>query len=198
MFDGELGNLLRQADEGFTPELPAARETARRVRELDRRRRQRERRLAAGAVLVVLVATGLTAWSWNESRRETAQPIAAQMAEVPSAATDGTDTTPDDLEMLAAEAESHLRLARRMMADREQEEIERRVMRDLAQPDPIDEVRERLDVVAFRMVSEADRLLAAMQPAEEAIAIYREVIRLFPETSSAHIARERLSALAKS
>jgi hypothetical protein len=51
--------------------------------------------------------------------------------------------------------------------------------------------REPLDVVAYRMVLRADAILAGMQR-EQAASIYRQVVRLFPTTGSAELARQRL------
>ncbi len=42
------------------------------------------------------------------------------------------------------------------------------------------------------MILEADALREAMGPEEKAAAIYEKVVRLFPGTSSAQRARERL------
>ena len=39
----------------------------------------------------------------------------------------------------------------------------------LAQPDPFDEIREQIDIVAYRMILRADELRTQMDPPEEAI-----------------------------
>ena len=52
--------------------------------------------------------------------------------------------------------------------------------------------REQIEIVACRMILEADALRQAMRPEEEATAIYEKVVRLFPDTRSAQTARERL------
>jgi TolA-binding protein len=42
------------------------------------------------------------------------------------------------------------------------------------------------------MILRADAILASMQSSEEAATIYRQVVRLFPTTGSAELAKERL------
>jgi hypothetical protein len=75
--------------------------------------------------------------------------------------------------------------------DREQAVDESRNL--LADGDPTDLVRERLDLVALRMIVRADQLRGSRPLDGEAEAIYRQVIRLFPTTHSAELARARLA-----
>ena len=89
---------------------------------------------------------------------------------------------------LRSEAEFHTRLAHDLMAINARER-ERRLRQRTSKQDTS---REPLDVVAYRMVLRADAILASMQSAEKAAAIYRQVVRLFPTTGSAELARQRL------
>ena len=54
---------------------------------------------------------------------------------------------------------------------------------------------EQRDEVAYRMILQADSLTETMQPCERAVQIYRRVLELYPSSSSAELARERLSKL---
>jgi len=101
-----------------------------------------------------------------------------------------------EIEWLQTEAELHERVARQLIAGRNRDRALEHAQRVLAEPDPLDEVREQIDVVAYRMIQRADDLRTQMDPSEEAIRLYRDVERLFPRTYSAEVARERLTALA--
>jgi hypothetical protein len=101
---------------------------------------------------------------------------------------------PGQIERLRAEAEQHERMAREMMAA---------AARQPNHPDDggrlnaevLDEIREQVDSVAYRMILRADGLHATMMDSPEAVELYRRVMRLFPKTYSAEVARERLTAL---
>ncbi len=71
---------------------------------------------------------------------------------------------------------------------------ERAARMSLEADDPLAELRENVDIVAYRMILEADELQADMRPSPAAIEIYERVIRDFPNTYSAEVARERLTA----
>lgn len=175
--------------------MPAPRDLCRRVRELDRRRRNRVRVLTA-SLPAVLLAAGLATWAWRGPRENGDLRVAgdrgAGVAQL--AVGGGGDTVSlEEIERLAAEADFHLLVARRMIAAFEHERAMEQVRRELALGDGLDEVRRELDVVAYRMICRADRMREAMQPSEEAVALYRQVIELFPTTHSAELARERLA-----
>jgi hypothetical protein len=178
MNDSELKSLLHRAQTG-TADFRLD-DLAGKVRELDWRRRRRARRISIAAT-VVLVGAVVTGWS--------VFPRGA--IEHDRAVADGVDA--QDIERLEAEAQYHERLARRLMADRERARAVAEARGILRQPDPVDEVREQIDVVAYRMVLRGDGLREKMDP--EAIGVYRGVVRLFPNTHSAELARKRLSEL---
>lgn len=185
MNDGELRNLLRGADADFEKPIIAPDELARRVRRLDQKRRRRSRVLLT-AVPVVVVAAVATAWSLV--------PRALPTGTEKSVASAGLDW--GEIERLQAEAAFHERLARQMIALRKRDRALEQAQRALAEPDPLDVVREQVDVVAYRMILRADELRNRMDPSEEAMRLYRDVEQLFPKTHSAEVARERLTALA--
>ncbi|MEX0676184.1 MAG: hypothetical protein WD063_03870 [Pirellulales bacterium] len=186
MNDGELRNLLRGADADFEKPIIAPGELAGRVRRLDQKRRRRSRVLLT-AVPVVVVAAVATAWSLVP---RAALPTGTEKS-VAGAALDW-----GEIERLQAEADFHERLARQMIALRKRDRALEQAQRALAEPDPLDVVREQVDVVAYRMIQRADELRTQMDPSEEAIRLYRDVEQLFPKTHSAEVARERLTALA--
>jgi hypothetical protein len=213
MRDEQLRELLNRADAGADVWRLSPHVLSRRVRQLHGRRVRRVRIVGMVSVLLVLLAAATgwrIGWVGKIAPEERDRADAVLLADGPQrlapavsvsdgagqpAAVGSSAEALDEISRLAAEAEFHFRIARRMIADREAQQAAERRRRELALPDPLQEIREGLDRVAFRMIYEADRLREAMQPAEESIAIYRDVIRLFPTTHSAQLARERLSAL---
>jgi hypothetical protein len=175
MNDDELKSLLQGAESGLHKRAFAAGELTERVRALDRARKRRARVLLTAAPLVAIVAAAL---AWQIFSGQGGPPFDAS-----------------ELERLRTEAEYHERVAREMMA---QMELERSRRRMLATADPLDEIRQQVDVVAYRMILRADNLQTEMMASREAIELYRDVLKLFPKTYSADVARQRLSALGES
>ena len=94
-------------------------------------------------------------------------------------------TSADEINPLLAEAEHHWQVARRIIAMREHDRVLIKARLVLAADDPVDQIREQIDSVAYRMILRADALRAAMTPSDEAVVIYENVVRLFPTTPSA-------------
>lgn len=184
MRDDELKSLLRDAEAGMERPSLAPADLAGRVRRLDRRRRRRTRMFLAAVPLTAL-GTIIAGWSFLPSPAP--MRMDDRMASVPFDV--------GEIERLRAEAEYHERLARHMIALGKRDRALEQARRALAQPDPLDVVREQIDVVAYRMIQRADELRTQIDPSAEAIRVYRDVERLFPNTYSAKVARERLTAL---
>jgi hypothetical protein len=187
MNDDELKSLLRDAEAGIERPNLAPGDLAGRVRGLDRRRRRRTRMLLGAAPLTVLGAlfVGWSLWPKLASVKldERVASVAVDYGEI---------------ERLQAEAEFHERMAREMIAGQQRGRAWEAAQEALTNNDPLDDVREQIDVVAYRMVQRADALRTGMDPPAEAIRVYREVDRLFPDTHSAELARMRLSELGTS
>jgi hypothetical protein len=178
MNESELKSLLRRAQTG-APDFRVD-DLARRVRELDRRQRRRARTVS---IVAPVVLVGAVVAGWSVLPRGT--------IERDRVVVDVVDA--QDIERLEAEAQYHERLARRLIAERERERAVAEARHILRQPDPIDEAREQIDIVAYRMVLRGDGLREQMDP--EALGVYRDVVQLFPNTHSAELARKRLSEL---
>lgn len=110
--------------------------------------------------------------------------------------------TPDEVQRileevaaLEAEANLHLQTAHRMIADRQHDATLTLARRAMTDEEPAEVVRERLDLVAYRMIARADRLRNEPRQGEDPVEIYREIVRLFPTTDSAAEARLRLAEL---
>jgi len=187
MNDDELKSLLRDAEAGMQRPNFAPADLAGRVRRLDCRRRRRTRMFLAALPLTAL-GTIIAGWSLLPS--PVPMKIDDRMASVPFDV--------GEIERLRAEAEYHQRLAQRMIAQRKRDQALEQARRVLAQPDPLDRMREQIGVVAYRMIQRADELRMELDPSEEAIRVYRDVERMFPNTYAAEVARERLGTLGAS
>ncbi len=173
MHDDDLKQLLHGAETGLSPANVAPAALAARVRVVDRRRRKRNAILTAAAPLALLAAIiagrGLM-------RHELTVEISANNT---------AESFNSQLLALEAEANKHAARARALIAERE-------ARLRLETDDPLAELRENVDIVAYRMILEADDLQADMRPSPAAIEIYERVIRDFPNTHSAEVAQERL------
>ena len=88
-----------------------------------------------------------------------------------------------ELARLLAEADFQDRLARRLVDDWRSERSLAAAGAVKTEPDTELSAREQVEIVAWRMILEADALIARMDPEGKAAAIYEKVVRLFPETT---------------
>jgi hypothetical protein len=200
MRDEQLQKLLQDADAEQNAATFVAAEMARRVRLRYQKQRRNRRVLVVVAPLAVMVL-GIAAWRISEINSvrpgvET-QAVRRPLDPQPSNAKVAT-LTADDIDRLEAEAALHLRIARRIAEIRRHDLALDEAGRDRDAQEADENIREQLDIVAYRMILRADALRAAMRPAEQAVAIYQSVLRLFPATGAAEVARRRLSDLGAS
>jgi hypothetical protein len=182
MRDQDIQDLLRAAESNLDkPPLDTA-QFAWKVRERHRRGKRRLRTVAALAPLALLAVV----WTLRPATPEPPRKLDASLADN-SEAPGGSHISD-----LIAQAEFHRQVATR---------INQLVKRDRASGattgggSELPEIREQLEVVAYRMILRADALRAVMQPADEALVIYQDIVRLFPNTHSAELARQRLADL---
>ncbi|HEY2841326.1 MAG TPA: hypothetical protein VGJ26_19370 [Pirellulales bacterium] len=206
-----LKTLLERADSQCEPTLPTPGEMVRRVERAARQQRRHREILVALSSSVVLAIVGVSAWrlSSSESIPAADQPQAAAAigaTKIVESPTSGPTTEPTptpfeaehalaELAALNAEADLHWRTAQRIIAERERDATLALARRALTDEEPAQVVRERLDLVAYRMIARADRLRDEPRPHEDPAQIYREIVRLFPTTDSAAEARIRLAEL---
>jgi hypothetical protein len=186
--DDQLTELLREADADWKPDVGDLRQLAGEVRRRLIARRRRRRTLSGLGALAMLVAA-TSVWRVSQSvERVEVDPLAlARQQDVQPTGEPGSGVS-TNIARLRAEAEFHTRLAHDLMAINARERERRLRQRTFKQ----DTSLESLDVVAYRMILRADAILASMQSSEEAATIYRQVVRLFPTTGSAELAKERL------
>lgn len=187
MRDDELKSLLRGAEVGLGDAPVDAARLAERVRDRRRRRGRNRRVIAVAAPLLLAIgAVGLF-----RSGRDVAMPV----DHVAQQERQTTANEEADIERLVAQADFHRRVALRIDALLREERSLGEAREALAAAEPEAEIREQLEIVAYRMILRADALRAAMEPGDAALVIYQDIVRLFPNTQSAELARRRLTEL---
>lgn len=199
MDNRSIENLLREADRAAGGAPQPATGLSSRVR-IAQQRRRRQNMVAgvATAGLALAVALALFARYPSGSSDLARRTESGGTAGLPSS----VEGAPSDEEIrallaersqLAAQAESHARVASRLI-----ELIERnRRIEDRRQhhpaPDALILAREEVDKAAFRLILRANDLRERQGDEDATVARYREVVRLFPRTQSADIARRSLA-----
>jgi len=187
-----LGEWLRRADAASGPLPPLRTDLAGRVRRQARWRRAT--RTTAGAL--VLLAVGAVWALWPPAERPTengAGPIAA-----------GTDRQAEiarlqeKVHRLQEEVEWRTVAVERMLTLETQQRRLADLRRRAAEPDALDRLDQQTDQTAFTLVYQADRMHKELGLEAPAVEGYRRVIRLFPETRWAEVARKRLSEIERS
>ncbi len=178
-------DLLQQADDddGPPPTLPADL-AARAVRRLAARRRRIIVLTSAAAALLVVAVLPLV----RLAGRGLTPPGSARPT--PQIAPRGAD-----LSELTAEADSRRNVARHMTVLCRQTERMAALQAEIAQPDPVERARVEMDQTALVLVRQGDHLQRDLGLGAPAADSYRQAIRLFPDSSWAAEAREKLAEM---
>jgi hypothetical protein len=101
-----------------------------------------------------------------------------------------------ELKHLQAKTDAVLNLVQQVLEEERQTERLNDLQATLASiPDPIEETQRQVDKTAFILVYQADRLYRQSNQTDSAVQAYNRVIRLFPQTQWAEVARQRLSEI---
>jgi hypothetical protein len=178
-------DLLRQADDdaGPPPTLPANLAACAVRRLAARRRRIIVLTSAAAALLVVALLPLVHLAGRGPTPPDTAHPA-------PTIAPRGAD-----LSALTAEADSRRAVARQVTELCRQDDRIAALQAEIAQPDPVERARAEVDQTALVLVRQGDRLQRDLGLAAPAADSYRQAIRLFPASSWAAEAREKLAQM---
>ena len=185
MDDLQLNNLLHRADEAAA--LPTVMpELATRVRVAALHRRNTRRAMAG----VALVAAIVVAVAWVERPMHHHQQQFVQ-----------TDPQVDvqqirvELAQFQEQANQHMLVAEQLLQDEKQAHQRKRIERLASVPDAQVVVESQRDQAAQILIDRADWLLHRNRDVKEATTAYQRIIELFPTTSAAQTARERLDNL---
>ncbi|MBN1489464.1 MAG: hypothetical protein JXA69_06050 [Phycisphaerae bacterium] len=186
-----IEQLLRAADRAASPPPIAPADLAGHVRRLARRRRTLRAVGGAAAAAMVVLAVG-SRFLMPQAGPTAESPIATG----PQPATQNEVTQlRAEIAALRQEADAALALARQLAAERQRQDQVAALQRVIDGPDAVDEVRREMDQAAFTIVYQADRMLRELNLPESAIESYRQAIRLFPDSPSAAVARQRLAEI---
>lgn len=201
MNDQQWKDVLRQADALLTPRVPPVPEQADRVRAAEQARRRRSRAVAVTTLASIAL---VVSFAWRPGRENSPgsprdlSPSAAiaENAAAPAASpSDELARSPEEiakLEQRLKACDSEIRIAEQTLAYMRRDAAVDRLARETRR-DPREAISVEVDVVAAVMLDRADRQWVAMEPTPAALAAYRNIIELFPNTTAAAAARQYLS-----
>ena len=101
-----------------------------------------------------------------------------------------------ELKHLQAKTDAVLNLVQQVLeSERRQRRLNELEATLASIPDPIEETQRQVDKTAFILVYQADRLYRQSNQTDSAVQTYNRVIKLFPQTQWAEVARQRLSEI---
>ncbi|KPK82892.1 MAG: hypothetical protein AMJ81_08930, partial [Phycisphaerae bacterium SM23_33] len=150
-------------------------------------RRRRSARMAAAAVATVLAGAGAALWL--------SAPGGGPGPLDRTALREEPANLRAEIERLRAEADSRTAVVKHMLAMEGRQIQLARLQLELARPDPEVQVRQEVEKAAWTTVCDADRMYEQPGARETAVAAFRRVIQLFPDTPGAIVARMRLSKI---
>lgn len=186
-----IEQLLRAADRAAAAPPAGPADLADRVR--CRARRQRSLHAVGGTAAAAVIVLAVGVWWLTSPGGPTAE--APVVARSQPATQDEVAQLRAEIAALRQEADAALALARQLAAERQRQDQMAALQRVIDGPDAVDEVRREMDQAAFTIVYQADRMLRELNLPESAIESYRQAIRLFPDSPSAEVARQRLAEL---
>jgi hypothetical protein len=186
-----LEKLLREADADAGPLAPLPADLGRRVRVQAARRRWQRLGVRSAAAAAILLAIGVSI------------PLLTRTPVAPDTGMNVAETRAD-VRMLQARADAHAAVAARMVA-LQQDETKRAAHearlaayeQQAAGPDPVATARAAAEQAAATLVRSAYRLQRESNLPAPALETYRQVIRLFPETTWARVARVHLEQMTR-
>ena len=183
-----LSELLRQADADVGTPRPPADLASCVVRRDQARRRRLQFAQNVAAVLVMAVTLSVMLKTFDRLR------TAAHPGPTTRALAEGRDRAAESGHEWA-DADMRLALARRVAEIQRRDERMAVLQAELRRPDPRQVVRQEVDLTATVLVQQADHLYRDLGLKDSAAEDYRQVVRLFPDTAPAAVARERLKQI---
>jgi len=189
MSDERLKELLCQADEaaGAAPEPGEG--LAKRVRRLAWRRRMFRLTLPAVAAAILMMGFGLAIWM-SSNTNVTPPPKEGSGTFVNA---DETERIKLELAQLQQEADTQREIIN-MLLEKQRREAELVSLEAelAAMGDPLDEIHRQVEQAAFNFFELAGKKYEEMNLKDSAIADYQMIIKLYPQTRWARLAREKL------
>jgi hypothetical protein len=196
-----LEQLLRNSDADASPPPAPPPDLAARVVRLAHMRRRR--RLTAGAIAAgLLLIASLTIPLWRSRPHPSAAPGAAEpigpaAAKATRNSTTDTDALAAQVADLVAEADWRAAVAHRTAELQARQSRLATLAATSARSNPVYVSQRAADEAAGTLFVQGDRLYREYRLPQRAADSYREVLRLFPQTTWAGLSRARLAELAK-
>ena len=179
MTEDKIKNLLQKADQMAARPTPVSANLAAAVRRRADHRRITNIAVPIAAAAMLLIACGV--WHLSTKTDQTTRDK------------DKIASLETQIQQLQARTDATLKLIQEVLDRQRQQRRLNQLEAKLASiPDPLEEIREQVDTAAFYIVYQADRKFNELNLKDSAIADYRRVIELFPQTQSAEVARKRL------
>ena len=181
MTEEKIKNLLQRADE--TAGIPAPISVSLlAIRNRAYRRRIVNITVPVAAAAAILIAVGLYGFTLRANKTTPQQQKIALLEA--------------QIQQLQARADATFNLIQEVLEDeRKQQRLDELQAQLASIPDPIEEIQKQVDKTAFNLVYQADRMYRELNLMDSAVATYKRVIELFPETHGAEMARQRLSEI---
>ncbi len=183
MTEDKIKNLLQEADR--MAGLP--RPVSANLSAIVRRRAHRRHLLVSltaplAAAAVILIAAGV----WNLAIRTSEQK--KDQEKIVSLGI--------QLEQLQAKTDAAINLIQEVLVEEQKQHSLDELEAQLASiTDPLEEIQKQVDITAFILIYQADRLYRELNRTDSAVETYNRIIELFPKNRWAQVARQRLSEI---
>lgn len=180
MTEDKIKDLLQKADQTAPSLPPVSADLGATIHRLANQRRLTNIAGPLAAAAVILIAFGI----WHVKTVKTTsdeQKMASLEAEI---------------QQLQARTDATLKLIREVLDYEQKQRHLRELEAKLASiPDPLEEMQRQIDKTAFILVYQADHMYRELDQKDSAIRTYNRVIKLFPHSRSAELAKQRLSKI---
>jgi len=194
MSNERLKELLCQADEaaGAAPELGDG--LAKRVRQLAWRRRMLRMTLPAAAAAILMIGFGMAYWLIGDT------PSPPDLSNGGIFIVDNKNQEAEQLKLelvqLQKEADTQRQIIAMLLEKQRQEAELVSLETELAEmSDPLDEVFRQVEQAAYTVFYHAEQKYTQMNLRDSAIADYRQIIKLYPQTRWARVAQSKLKEI---
>ena len=181
MTEDKIKKLLQDADQmAGRPELVSVDPSA--IYHRARHKRFVNMVIPVTAAAVVLIAVGIWSLAINFGEKVDEQQKIVSLE--------------TQIKQLQARSDASLKFIQEVIENERRQQRLDELQAELASiPDALEEIQKQVDKTAFILVYQADRMYRELNLKNSAVKTYKRVIELFPQTSSAEAARQRLSEI---
>ncbi|MHC4456291.1 MAG: tetratricopeptide repeat protein [Planctomycetota bacterium] len=181
MTEDKIKNLLQKADQTAGHPAPIPDNLTAAVRRRARQRHFANLTIPTATAAIILIAFGIWLLTTKTEIGQSPEKIASLEAQI---------------QLLQARTDAALNLIQEVIEnERKQRRLDELQARLANIPDPLEEIQNQVEKTAFILVYQADRMHRELNQKDSAIQAYNQVIRLFPQTRSAEVARQKLSEI---